>query len=208
MKISMNLALLVASASAFAPRQPTFTSSTSSSALYAEQSRQQFLAQSAAAAMATFAMSAQPAFAAKYGGFGAGSPNVLDPTSADIDQDVLKSGDVQQAIKDIRSFQSKVQSMKASLQSDPEANLKSTLIKEFDFAKLRATLNTYNKAFEEDTQRGTDRLIRVIMQDITELDLAATQKAGLTRSEKRLTAMNGKLNKLDQAFDDLLAFVK
>lgn len=159
--------------------------------------------------MATvLATSLQPASAAKYGGFGAGSPGVLDPTQAEIDQDALKGGDVQKAISDIKSFQAAVRTMKSSLQSDPQANLKSTLLKDFDFAKLRATFNTYNKAFEEDTQRGTDRLIRVIMQDITELDIAATQKQGLARSEKRIVTMNGKLNKLDQAFDDLLAFVK
>ena len=151
---------------------------------------------------------AQPAQAAKYGGFGAGSPEVLDPSQADIDQDALKSGDVQKAIADIKAFQSTVQTMRTSLQADPQVNLKSTLIKEFDFAKLRATFNTYNRAFEEDTQRGTDRLIRVILQDITELDLSATLKEGIPRSEKRLVAMNGKLNKLDAAFEDLLAFVK
>jgi hypothetical protein len=177
-----------------------------SSALFA-QSRQQFLAQTTAA-VAALASFSQPASAAKYGGFGAGSPEVLDPTQADIDQDALKSTDVQQAISDIKAFQSTVRNMKNSLQSDPQANIKSTLVKEFDFAKLRATFNTYNRAFEEDTQRGTDRLIRVILQDITELDISAAQKQGIPRSEKRLTTMNGKLNKLDQAFDDLLAFVK
>jgi hypothetical protein len=237
MKIALSLAFVVASASAFVPHQPAFASSkynemfavllyslikslltrpdlrffpflATSSALFAEQSRQQFLAQSAAAAFATLAVSAQPAYAAKYGGFGAGSPEVLDPTRADIDQGILKGGDVQQAITDIKGFQSKVRNMQASLQSDPQVNIKSTLIKEFDFAKLRSTFNTYNKPFEEDTQRGTDRLIRVILQDITELDLAATLKSGIPRSDKRVTVMTGKLSKLDQAFDDLLAFVK
>jgi hypothetical protein len=173
-----------------------------------EQSRQQFFAQSTAAAMATLVTAVQPAQAAKYGGFGAGSPEVGDPASAEIDQDVLKSGDVQRAISDIKSFQSSVQNLRAALTSDPQSNLKSTLVKDFDFAKLRATLNTYNSAFEEDTQRGTDRLIRVIMQDVTELDITSALKAGIPRSEKRVAALNGKLNKLDQAFGDLLAYVK
>jgi hypothetical protein len=175
-----------------------------------EQSRQQFFAQSAAATLATLTtmVSAQPAQAAKYGGFGAGSPEVLDPSAAEIDQEKLKSGDVQKAISDIKAFQTSVRNMQAAIQSDPQTNVKSTLVKELDFAKLRSTLNTYNSAFEEDTQRGTDRLIRVIMQDITELDISSAQKPGIPRSEKRLATINGKLTKLDQAFGDLLAFVK
>jgi hypothetical protein len=65
-----------------------------------------------------------------------------------------------------------------------------------------------NTAFEEDTQRGTDRLIRNIIQDITELEAANNQKEGIERSPRRLEIMMGKLAKLDKAFDDLLAFAK
>lgn len=247
MKIGFALTLL-ASASAFAPPQPTcssrksiaphpdtrrpprgtqgylpvvpharlsheplplrFPEAASSSALCAQSSRQQFLTQSAATAVGLLVGLAPPAHAAKYGGFGAGSPAVLDPTQAEIDREALQASDVQRAITDIQAYQSSVRDMRSTLQADAQANIKATLLKDFDFAKLRATLNTYNKAFEEDTQRGTDRLIRVIMQDITELDIAATFKPGVPRSDKRVIAMNGKLDKLDQAFDDLLAFVK
>jgi hypothetical protein len=87
-------------------------------------------------------------------------------------------------------------------------NVRGTIVKELDFAKLRDTLYTVGSAFEEDTQRGTDRLIRAIMQDITELEIANQQKEGIPRSARRVDAMSGKLAKLDQAFTDLLAFAK
>lgn len=149
-----------------------------------------------------------PAFAAKYGSIGAGSSAVLDPSEAEIDEDVLKSSDVQGALEKVKGYQSTVQKMKAGLDSDPQANLKPFIVKELDFANLRDSLNILNSAFEEDTQRGTDRLIRAILQDITELETANAQKDGVPRSARRLEIMQGKLAKLDKAFGDYLAFAK
>lgn len=150
----------------------------------------------------------QPAWAAKYGGFGAGSPEVLDPTEAEIDRNVLESGAVQSALSKIKVDQSTVRGMQDILEKDPQANLRPVIIKNLDFAALRESMNVYNTAFEEDTQRGTDRLIRIIMQDITELEIANQQKKDVPRSERRLEILKNKLAKLDSAFDQLLAFGK
>lgn len=150
----------------------------------------------------------QPANAAKYGGFGAGSPGLLDPSQAEVDTEVLGSGRVQDALKKVKGYKSAVNTMQTALEGNPQFNVKPVIAKELDFAGLRETLNTVNSAFEEDTQRGTDRLIRVIMQDITELESANNQKDGIERSPRRLENMKGKLAKLDQAFSDYLAFAK
>lgn len=147
-----------------------------------------------------------PAQAAKYGDFGAGSPGVLNPKDAEVDMDVLKSSAVQSALDKVRGYQAAVRSMQKTLASDSQANVKGVILKELDFAGLRAALNTVNSAFEEDTQRGTDLLIRAIIQDITELEIANQQKEGVPRSERRLDIMNGKLAKLDKAFSGFLAF--
>jgi hypothetical protein len=48
--------------------------------------------------------------------------------------------------------------------------------------KIRLLLNQFNVAFSEDTQRGTDRLIRNIIQDVTELEREAVVKPGKQRS--------------------------
>jgi len=185
--------------------------SSSTSALMAEQqpTRQEFFSQAAVLAVgAGLLTQPEPAQAAKYGGFGAGSPEVLDPSDAEVDRDVLGSGSVQSALSQVKEYQNAVRSMQAKLQADPQANVRPTIVKELDFSKLRTTLNAINPALDEDTQRGTDRLIRVIMQDITELETANAQKEGVPRSERRLDIMKGKLSKLDKAFSDYLAFAK
>ena len=149
---------------------------------------------------------AAPANAAKYGSFGAGSPEVIDPKDAIVDTDILASTSVQNALKGVKSYLSAVESIQEVLEKNPQADVGPFLRKEFDFAKLRTDLYTLNTAFDEDTQRGTDRLIRNIMQDITELETANKQKEGVERSERRLSIMKAKLAKLTQAFSDYLAF--
>jgi seryl-tRNA synthetase len=97
-------------------------------------------------------------------------------------------------------------SIQEALDKNPQADVGPFLRKEFDFSKLRADLNTLNSAFDEETQRGTDRLIRNILQDITKLETANKQKEGVERSGRRLDIMKSKLAKLSQAFADYLAF--
>jgi hypothetical protein len=191
---------------------PYFLPFTASALCAHEQSRLEFLTQAGASLTAGifFAATAapQPALAAKYGSLGAGSPEVLDPSQAEVDSDVLESGAVQKALIKVQGYQASVKTMQTSLVNDKQANVKPVLIKELDFGDLRATLNTVNTAFEEDTQRGTDRLIRVIIQDIAELEIANKQKEGIPRSDRKVGTMNAKLDKLDKAFGDYLAFAK
>lgn len=144
--------------------------------------------------------------AAKYGGIGAGSPNVMNPKDADVDAEVLASGPVQKALQAVRSYQAATKSMFEALEKNSQTDIGPFVRKEFDFVKVRSDLNTINTAIDEDTQRGTDRLIRNILQDITELETANKQKEGVERSERRLDIMKAKLAKLDQAFSDFLAF--
>jgi len=144
--------------------------------------------------------------AAKYGGFGAGSPNVLDPKDAIIDEDILKSDAVQNARNGIKGYLNGVQQMQEALKKNGQTDVGPFLRKDYDFVKLREALNTVNSAFDEDTQKGTDRLIRNILQDITELETANRQKEGVPRSDIRLGIMLAKLDKLASAFADYLAF--
>ena len=170
-----------------------------------ETSRVEFIQQSLSAAAAlTFLPS--NANAAKYGGFGAGSPEVIDPKTAEIDQDILASDAVQKALSKVKSYKDLVDGFSKTLEADSQADIGPTIRREFDFVQLRTDLNTVNSAFDEDTQRGTDRLIRAILQDITELETANKQKPGVPRSEIRLNAMKGKIKKLCKAFDEYLQF--
>lgn len=144
--------------------------------------------------------------AAKYGAIGAGPTGVLDPKDAIIDDEIFNSSNVQTALKAVKQYAAMVGEMKSSLAANSQVNLGPYLRKEFDFSKLRASLNDLNSAFDEETQRGTDRLIRGIMQDLTELETANAQKEGIERSERRVANMNAKLDKLQTAFNDFLAF--
>lgn len=146
------------------------------------------------------------ASAAKYGDFGAGSPNVLNPSEAIIDTDILNSEDVQKSLTDVKRYLGGVRQMEDALTKNSQVDIGPFLRKEYDFVQLRQALNVVNTAFDEDTQRGTDRLIRNIMQDITELETANRQKEGVPRSDRRLEIMQGKLSKLAKAFEDYLAF--
>ena len=178
-------------------------------ALYAENNvstRTEFITQSVATIAATFAFLPGQANAAKYGGFGSGSPEVIDPKDAVVDSDILSSSSVQKGISAVRAYKQSVVDMKASLASDSQADIGPKIRKDFDFSVIRTDLNAINAALDEDTQRGTDRIVRAILQDITELEVAQKQKPGVARSETRLSNVTRKLDKLEKSFDDYLAF--
>merc|ERR1712232_371055 len=109
-------------------------------------------------------------------------------------------------LKSVQEYSSSVSDMKKALTANSQVDLKPAIRKNFEFAKLRSDLNTLNTAFDEDTQRGTDRLIRVILQDLNELEVSNDQKDGIPRSDIRLAKMNGKLDKLQVALDTFLKF--
>lgn len=206
---TVSLMLLLSTSHAFAPVITTTTRS--SIALQAEYSRHEFFHKISTVLVGVSVSllgNQQSAVAATYGGFGATPTAVIDPKDAEVDYEVLKSKDVQNAIQKIEGYKTTVTKMLAGLESDSQINIQPTILRELDFVNLRDSFNSFNAAFEEDTQRGTDRLMRVIMQDVTELEVANRQKDGIERSPRRVETMKGKLAKLDQALTDLLAFAK
>ena len=121
---------------------------------------------------------------------------------------MLKSGKVQDALKSTKYYLAVVQEMEKQLKANPQLDLGPAIRKYFAFNDIRTALNTVNEALDEDTQRGTDRLIRNTIQDITELEAANKLKAGVVRSDRKIAIMTGKLEKLDRAFTEFLAFFK
>lgn len=168
-------------------------------------SRIEFLQQAAVAAASLTLIPGQ-ANAAKYGGFGAGSPEVIDPKDAIVDEEILKSESVQKGIASVKGYKQTVVDMKATLASDNQADIGPKIRKDLDFSQIRTDLNAINAALDEDTQRGTDRIVRLIVQDVTELEVTQKQKPGVARSETRLGNVCKKLDKLEKSFDDYLAF--
>jgi len=216
MKISgfavLSTAAMLGSAAAFSPQvspgvnQKSMALSMSTPSSKSPMTRVQFIQTAAIATVLSTFTAAGPANAAKYGAFGSSSPEVLDPKSAIIDDDIAKTKAVLAAIQSLKDYRDSVKSIQSDLAANSQANIGPMIRKQFDFGKLRADLNTANSPFDEDTQRGTDRLSRLILQDITELEAANRQKDGVPRSEKRLDIMTKKLDKLKCAFSDYLAF--
>eukprot|EP00520_Triparma_pacifica_P005134 CAMPEP_0118645120 /NCGR_PEP_ID=MMETSP0785-20121206/7323_1 /TAXON_ID=91992 /ORGANISM="Bolidomonas pacifica, Strain CCMP 1866" /LENGTH=94 /DNA_ID=CAMNT_0006536965 /DNA_START=291 /DNA_END=575 /DNA_ORIENTATION=+ len=93
------------------------------------------------------------------------------------------------------------------LTSDSQADLIPGIRSTFEFSKLRSDLNILGTAFDEDTQRSIDRISRLIIQDVQELEAASAFKGG-GRSEIRKGNVERKLVKLEGAFGELLAFTK
>ena len=60
--------------------------------------------QHSATAIITSTLLPGPANAAKYGGFGVGSPEVIDPKDAIVDTDILKSDSVQKGLAAVRAY--------------------------------------------------------------------------------------------------------
>lgn len=211
MKISgvLSTAAMLGSASAFSPNVSSSISHKSTALSMSTPpttTRLQFLQTATIATVLSTLPFTAPANAAKYGAFGASSPEVLDPKSAIIDDEILKSEPVQTAIACLRGYLEAVTSIQSELKGNGQADIGPSVRAKFDFVKLRADLNTAGTALDEDTQRGTDRIARLILQDITELETANRQKDGVARSEKRLAIMTKKLDKLAKAFKDYLAF--
>jgi hypothetical protein len=132
---------------------------------------------------------------------------VADPKKAELDQDLLGSGDVQKSLKLLKTDQAVVRKLRAGLEANMQADFAPVIKKELSFSDLRSALNKVNEVVEDDdTQRGVDRLTRTIIQDVIELETSSKVKDGKERSEKKAAAMQVKLVKLDESFREYLSF--
>lgn len=131
----------------------------------------------------------------------------VSPSAAVVDREVLGSAPVQKSVESLVSYKAAVTDLCGKLKSDGQADLVPAIRTTFDFALLRTSLNTLGTAFDEDTQRSLDRISRLIIQDVQELEAASAFKGG-GRSEIRRANVEKKLNKLEGAFGELLAFAK
>ncbi|CAN0155350.1 unnamed protein product, partial [Ectocarpus sp. 8 AP-2014] len=132
---------------------------------------------------------------------------VLDPRSAVKDSDKMASDGVKKDLAALKNYQSATKDISAALAKDPQANVLPKVQQTFKFAEFRQVLNGVNDVFDEDTQRGTDLIIRNMLQDALELSQASKMKPDVPRSARKVEILNKKLKKLDQAFDTLNAYL-
>ena len=145
-----------------------------------------------------------PSNAANYGNFGGAYAKVVDPKDVQY-SDNKNSEDARAGLEALKAFKSSVTDMKADLTKD-NVELTLRVKKELPVGKVRNSLNKYNSMFTEDTQRGTDRLIRSLVQDLTELERETAVKAGKSRSEAKTNTVLKRLATAEDALAGLEAF--
>jgi hypothetical protein len=101
-----------------------------------------------------------------------------------------------EAVQRLRKYKEVASALQDKLAGNPGVDLRAEIRKDFDISPLRESLNKAGIAFDEDSQRGLDRIIRLIIQDTLELDEAAKLKPGVERTPRRLSTMKAKLTKL------------
>ncbi|CAM9876328.1 unnamed protein product, partial [Pylaiella littoralis] len=111
---------------------------------------------------------------------------VLDPRSAVKDAEKLASDSVKGDLKKLEKYQTATKELTEMLAKDPNANLLPKVQESFKSAEFRQVLNEVNDVFDEETQRGTDLIIRNMLQDALELASASKQKPDVPRSERKV----------------------
>ena len=168
------------------------------------------LTKSVVALLSTVVIAASPVNAAgKSPLFLGGSySEVIDPKDATFNDEFKNSEDVKAGVSGLKNLIITVGSIKADLAKNSNVDLTGRVATDLNAGKVRLTLNKYNQAFSEDTQRGTDRLIRGIVQDIQEIERDVIVKEGKTRSESKIKNLSKRLDATEAAFKDLAAFYK
>eukprot|EP00904_Undaria_pinnatifida_P000767 jgi/Undpi1/10691/HiC_scaffold_29.g13139.m1 len=172
----------------------------------AEPKSRKALLQQGVATLAGLAVATQPASAGLFGGEKQWA-GVIDPRSSVKDADKLASDAVQKDITALKKYQAATKDISATLASNPQADVLPKVKATFNMSEFRSTLNGINDVFDEDTQRGTDLIVRNMLQDALELANASRMKPDVPRSERKVEILRKKLMKLDQAFVSLNAFL-
>lgn len=139
---------------------------------------------------------------------GGGYAEVVDPKTAEFNDELKNSDDVKAGVAGLGELIKSVGSIKEDLAKDNNIDLVGRVSKDLNAGKIRNILNKYNQAFSEDTQRGTDRLIRGVVQDIQEIERDVVVKAGKVRSESKTNNLNKRLDATEKALKELAAFYK
>lgn len=82
------------------------------------------------------------------------------PKDADIDDELLATKGVQDAIKNLKGYKSAASGLKGQFDSNTDLELIPSIRKEFDFSQLRNDLNVASTVFDDTTQLTIDRLSR------------------------------------------------
>ncbi|KAJ1619784.1 hypothetical protein T492DRAFT_1082861 [Pavlovales sp. CCMP2436] len=177
------LALLVISASALV-QGPVLSQVTA---------RRGFVAQAVAGVAASAFVGVAPSRAGYLTNLGFGD---AAPSAAEIDKEVLASGAVQTDLKKIAKYAAMATALNVEFTANGQADIKPA-VAAFNRAELRTSMNTVNAIFSEEYQKQSDRIIRNVIQDLSELDSLITLKGDGVRTAKKIKSIARFVSKLD-----------
>lgn len=135
------------------------------------------------------------------------SMEIVKAGDAVLDTDALNSGAVKRALDDFKGYAVGIVKIKAALEQDSQFDVVRIVRSNYDFVKVRATFNAMTPIWDEETQRGVDRVMRGILQDLVELEAAAKFNDEGKRTPKKLALTTEKLQKTDGDFRKLFAYL-
>ena len=135
------------------------------------------------------------------------SMEIVKASDAVLDQDALSSPPVKKALDEFKGYAIGIVKLSNELKSNDQYDVAAVLKKDYDFVKVRATFNALTVVWDEDTQKGVDRITRGILQDLVETEAAAKFSDKGTRSAKKIALTQEKLTKLDGSFRKLFSYL-
>jgi hypothetical protein len=164
--------------------------------------RRGFIAQAATAVAATAFVGVAPSQAGYLTNLGFGDAS---PAATEIDTAVRDSSAVQADLAKVQKYAAMAKELNAKVLSDPQADVKA-LVSAFNRAELRTSLNSVNSIFSEDFQKNSDRIVRNIIQDLSEIDSVVGLKPGVERSRKKIISVERFCSKLEKDLNEFLLY--
>ena len=164
--------------------------------------RRGFIAQTASAVAATAFVGVAPSQAGWVTNLGFGD---AAPAATEIDAAVRDSSAVQADLKKVQQYATMAKELNAKFLADPQADIK-PLVNAFNRAELRTALNSVNSIFSEDFQKNSDRIVRNIIQDLSEMDSVVGLKDGVARSRKKIVSVERFCSKLEKDLNEFLSY--
>eukprot|EP00283_Hemiselmis_rufescens_P024778 CAMPEP_0173438136 /NCGR_PEP_ID=MMETSP1357-20121228/19516_1 /TAXON_ID=77926 /ORGANISM="Hemiselmis rufescens, Strain PCC563" /LENGTH=265 /DNA_ID=CAMNT_0014403395 /DNA_START=27 /DNA_END=824 /DNA_ORIENTATION=+ len=130
-----------------------------------------------------------------------------DAGAVAVDAEIMGTAEAKASLKSLQATKAKLAGLYDGFKADNNVALSEGL-QSFSIVALRNDLNLLTTALDEDTQIKTDRISRVIIQDLVELDQAVKVKKDMGRTPKKVAATTKWFEQTTTDFDRFLAYFK
>lgn len=137
---------------------------------------------------------------------GFNAPDALKSSDKIVNKGILSSKEGKKALAQLAGVDDSMKALYESFKSNPQVEISTTVRKAVSISDLRTSLNIINDAIDEASQAETDKMARSIIQDIGELQMAASLKPGTTRTQKKIERTNDWFLQITADFTKLLSF--